>query len=163
MDPTTFDTLTRSFGTTGSRRRLLRLGSALLSVGLLTALLEEGAEAGRRHRRSRRNRRQSGNHKANRKGQRKDQAQDQPRPLNCPDQTISCYSFDSEAEGLCGPLVHEFPAVGHCGIFTCCPCEHPDPQYWWDLCNQTVPEKCKGNCYAQDGPKFSLSCFGCPI
>ena len=54
MDPTAFDTLTRAFTTPGSRRRLLRLASALLPAGLLAAR-REAASAAERNRQPRNN------------------------------------------------------------------------------------------------------------
>jgi hypothetical protein len=44
MDPTAFDTLTRSFMTAGSRRLLARLAAALPIAGVLAAR-EDGPEA----------------------------------------------------------------------------------------------------------------------
>jgi hypothetical protein len=178
MDPVAFDTLARAIAQAGTRRRLL--GRLLVGVPLLGALApgrEEALAAERplerlqrrtpqRNRQQRNNRRRNtntnnnNNQNTNNKNNNKDQnnGPGTGRPLNCPDGTISCNS--DNGLGLCGPVVHTFPSVGHCGQgISCCPCDHPDYGYWVNLCNQTVPE-CMGKCWVTDDVSLGR-CFLC--
>jgi hypothetical protein len=82
-----------------------------------------------------------------------------PLEGDCPNEDVYCYSTDDQ--NVCLQPVNAFPSVGHCGDgLACCPCGHPDVDYWTTRCNQTFPE-CQGKCKAIDGGSF-LSCWsGC--
>src|SRR5215212_9282588 len=118
MDPTSFDALTRSLGATGSRRRLLGLVSALLPAGLLTAWLGEDAGAAERpldrlQRRTPQRNRQQRNQRRGNKNNNQDNTRDQNngpgRPLDCPDESVSCYLKDDPGGFFCSTWVHDFP------------------------------------------------------
>jgi uncharacterized protein YjbI with pentapeptide repeats len=82
-----------------------------------------------------------------------------PLVQDCPTVDIDCYTTDSQ--NVCLQPVNGFPSVAHCGRgLACCPCDHPDVDYWTAQCNQTYPA-CEGKCKAVDGGTF-LECWsGC--
>ena len=116
MDASRFDTLVKSFVTTGTRRALLRLLAPLpLAVGL-AALLGDGPEATaqdddqgsshRRHRRKARHRHQTGDDKENRKGKLKKkrrcaQAGQTPKTGQRGKRKRCCAGLVTDASGRC--------------------------------------------------------------
>jgi hypothetical protein len=82
-----------------------------------------------------------------------------PLEEDCPTVDVGCWSTDDQ--NVCQQPINGFPSVAHCGRgLACCPCGHPDVDYWTAQCNQTFPE-CQGKCKAVDGGTF-LECWsGC--
>lgn len=74
------------------------------------------------------------------------------RVHDCPDVKVGCLSKSDD--GTCRDNVGDFPPVGTCwnrSTWRCCPCEHPDYDYWQGQCQQTFGEACGENpCVAED-------------
>jgi hypothetical protein len=166
MDPTAFDVLARSFGAAASRRLLLRRLAALSFWGAPITLGAGGVLAQRPLDRVRRRTQQRHRKQRNTRSKHKDNAGNQNndpgkgRPLDCPDEKVSCYLKDDPGGFFCNAFVHEFPTVGHCGHgLVCCPCGHTDQAYWTNKCNTEVEGCQPDKCVALD--QGTLPCFGC--
>ena len=141
MDASRFDTLVKSFVTTGTRRALLRLLAPLPVAAGLAALLGDGPEATakdddhgsshRQHRRKAKHRHRTGNNKEHRKGKRKGKrnrkrtGQDQTGslpPTGCTPESVAqtCGSQTcGTAVNTCGQTVRCTGCTGCCSGNTC--------------------------------------------
>ena len=177
MDPTRFDTLTRSFATAGTRRRLLAILTALPLGGLLLGVGEDDVAAERPHERlhrrtkqHRRKRRNQHKHKKHhRKNHRHKGGKRGSNPGACTPNGKACNKNNDCCGGNCFNQVCTDP-VSECAGVTCqaeatgcCPsgcCQLPTNQ-----CNG-VGECCAPNCDGRqcgpDGCGNSGTCGMCP-
>jgi Right handed beta helix region len=133
MDGSAFDRLTRAFVSSGTRRGLLGVLTALPLVGILTADRDEPTEAaGRRRRRKKRHKHQRGDGKNNRKGKHKgkdngnDKGQPQPpAPEPPPSPTCIPQPQTTTCAGQCATVTNNCDEPVDCGP---CACTPPCPQ-----------------------------------
>jgi hypothetical protein len=74
------------------------------------------------------------------------------RVHDCPNVKIGCLAKNDL--GNCATNVGDFPPVGTCWnakTWRCCPCDHPDYDYWEGQCAQTFATACSAHgCVAED-------------
>lgn len=74
------------------------------------------------------------------------------RVHDCPNVTIGCLT--KRANGTCGENIGSVGTVGTCwnrDTWRCCPCGHPDYDYWEGQCVQTFSAACSEHgCVAED-------------